>query len=114
MPAFNGNQSVPYTDLRLGESLTLFNAESPANAVNSVVIARGANVGAYPGITFDAQTGTPYTDINFYTFYWANVVSSTSITIQGSNFPPTATAPQNGTTLATMTVTQPLTLIAQR
>lgn len=87
MPAFNALLSPPYTDLRQGESVFLWNNESPAAGANSIVISRGMRPGEGPSITFQGVfTSAPTATIN----------------ILGSNFPPTTT-PQNGTIVGSMT-----------
>lgn len=121
MPNYNPLLSPPYTDLRLGEQIALWNNESPAAGSKSVVITRGESPGSNRGITFQLVFSTAPT---------------ASVTILGSNFPPTTT-PQNGIVLATITTQnagytdstsyafywasvdsvsagEPLTLIAQR
>lgn len=121
MPNFNPLLTPPYTDLRMGESIALWSNESPAAGANSIVITKGANPGAGDNITFQ---------LDF------SVAPTASVTINGSNFPPT-TSPQNGIVVATLTTQnsaytdvadfafywativsvsagEPLTLIAQR
>lgn len=122
MPNFNGLQIPPYTDLRLGEQIYLWNNESPAAGANSIVITRGESPASNRGITFQLDFASAPT---------------ASVTIQGSNFTPPASGPINGITLATLNTIdsayndtgsyafywanivsvsggEPLTLIAQR
>ena len=89
MPAFNGNLSNPYTDVRVGESFYLFNNESLTAGENSVVMCRGMVPGASTGQT---------------TFQWQTAVAPTcSVILYGGNFPPTAGGPQNGFVITTFT-----------
>lgn len=122
MPNFNGLLIPPYTDLRDGEQIFLWNAESPAAAANSIVITRGMGYDNANGILFQLDFASSPT---------------ASVTILGSNFTPPASGPINGITLATLTTIdsayqdtnsyafywanivsvsagEPLTLIAQR
>lgn len=122
MPNFNGFLIPPYTDLRLGEQIALWSAESPVAGANSIVITRGESPANDQPITFQ---------LDF------SVTPTASITIQGSNFTPLASGPINGIVLATLTTAdsaytdtnsytyywanvtsesagEPLTLIAQR
>lgn len=87
MPNFNPLLTPPYTDLRIGEQIYLWNAESPAAGANSIVFTRGLDPGGNKEITFQGDFATAPT---------------ATVTIFGSNFPPTS-APVNGISLATMT-----------
>ena len=89
MPVFNGLQGIPYTDLRPGDSLALFDAETRAGGDVSTVIARGESPsGSDQGITFQVHFASSPT---------------ASLTIKGSNVTPTSSGPQNGVTLKTVT-----------
>ena len=91
MPAFNGNLSVPYTALQIGESYPLWNNEATVSGANSVVICRAPAVDSTTGITFQ------------YNF---SAVPVGSLVFYGSNVAPTAAGPQDGIVLQTYTNTQ--------
>ena len=88
MPAFNGLLTPPYTDLRIGEQIALWNAESPAAGATSIVITRGLCPTSDQGILFQCDfTSAP----------------TASFVIYGSNFTPTSAGPVNGVALSTIT-----------
>ncbi len=91
MPVFNGSANNLATQVQPGDTITLFADTLAATAVSTVIapvdggpISRGA-------ITFQAHFASAPT---------------ASLTIKGSNFPPTSAGPQNGITIGTAITTQ--------
>jgi hypothetical protein len=92
MPVFNGSANNLATQVQPGDTITLFAGETlTAPAVSFVIAPVDAGPVCRNAITFQAHfASTP----------------TASLTIKGSNFPPTASGPQHGITVGTAITTQ--------
>jgi hypothetical protein len=93
MPVFNGSANNLATQVQPGDTVTLFAASDTltAPAVSTVIAPVDAGPVERSCITFQAHfASTP----------------TASLTIKGSNFPPTSAGPQNGITIGAAITTQ--------
>lgn len=95
MPVFNGNLVPPMTDLYVGESYNLFVNEALTAPATSVVISPSGGPVGRKLVNF-ATPSAAIIDNSGFQFYWAVLISSTSLQVLGSNTVPTSAGPQNG------------------
>lgn len=99
MPIFNGSANNLATQVQSGDTVTLFAASDSltAPAVSTVIAPVDAGPVQRSAITFQAHFATSPT---------------ASLTIKGSNFPPTSSGPQHGVTIGTAITTQDASVTA--